>query len=155
MNRNIFAIKTRYNDTPFAFGIDSNTGDYGYIKAGADTVTPFSNGIDLTNGRQIGYRVNQQNETYTVTVSLEFKLIEIFTTDIRNGSGNYRVTRNGTTTKIASTILPPRTGTESTGVPGVRVFFLDEIGGSILPGDKILMTATGGGTTTYVVIGYP
>lgn len=29
------------DDIPFKFGIDPTTGDYGYIKAGADTVTPF------------------------------------------------------------------------------------------------------------------
>lgn len=29
------------SDVPFSFGIDAN-GNYGYIKAGADTVTPFS-----------------------------------------------------------------------------------------------------------------
>lgn len=31
---------------PFKFGIDEN-GNYGYIKAGADTVTPFKSGEDL------------------------------------------------------------------------------------------------------------
>lgn len=29
---------------PFPFGIDATTGDYGYYKAGADTVTPFRSG---------------------------------------------------------------------------------------------------------------
>lgn len=32
--------KTDKEDTPFKFGIDAN-GNYGYIKDGADTVTPF------------------------------------------------------------------------------------------------------------------
>lgn len=32
--------KTDKSNVPFRFGIDSN-GNYGYIKAGADTVTPF------------------------------------------------------------------------------------------------------------------
>ena len=32
------------NDIVFPFGIDPDTGDYGYYKAGADTVTPFKSG---------------------------------------------------------------------------------------------------------------
>ena len=34
---------SHYNDIVFPFGIDSD-GNYGYFKAGADTVTPFSSG---------------------------------------------------------------------------------------------------------------
>ena len=34
-----------YNDIVFPFGIDSD-GNYGYFKAGADTVTPFKSGGD-------------------------------------------------------------------------------------------------------------
>ena len=37
-------IITHYNDIVFPFGIDPDTGDYGYYKAGADTVTPFKSG---------------------------------------------------------------------------------------------------------------
>lgn len=31
---------------PFPFGIDPDTGEYGYRKSGADTVTPFSSGVN-------------------------------------------------------------------------------------------------------------
>jgi hypothetical protein len=37
-----------YADIPFKFGIDEN-GNYGYIKAGADTVTPFNNNFYVTS----------------------------------------------------------------------------------------------------------
>lgn len=37
------------NKTPFPFGIDEN-GNYGYIKAGADTVTPFKQGFEDSIG---------------------------------------------------------------------------------------------------------
>ena len=40
----IYMEEILYNDIVFPFGIDPDTGDYGYIKAGADTVTPFKSG---------------------------------------------------------------------------------------------------------------
>ncbi len=36
-----------FDDIPFKFGIDSN-GNYGYIKVGADTVTPFKDTDNIT-----------------------------------------------------------------------------------------------------------
>ena len=45
--KNIEELLT-HSDIPFQFGIDEN-GNYGYIKAGADTVTPFNNNFYVTN----------------------------------------------------------------------------------------------------------
>lgn len=42
-------LATVSNKVPFSLAIDSSTGEYGYKKVGADTVTPFKNGIDLND----------------------------------------------------------------------------------------------------------
>ena len=49
---------------PFAFGIDKN-GNYGYIKAGADTVTPFKTG-DVNAVHGFCWNQNDSENTYTV-----------------------------------------------------------------------------------------
>ena len=41
-------------DVPFSFGIDSS-GNYGYIKDGADTVIPFKSQSDIDNAYKTGY----------------------------------------------------------------------------------------------------
>lgn len=49
---------------PFAFGIDKN-GNYGYIKAGADTVTPFKTG-DVNAVHGFCWNQNESENTYMV-----------------------------------------------------------------------------------------
>lgn len=46
----IKAVNGVNGKVPFSFGIDAD-GNYGYIKAGADTVTPFKSGDDIINSR--------------------------------------------------------------------------------------------------------
>ena len=52
------------------FGIDSD-GNYGYIKAGADTVTPFKKGGSLISQREHGgsATINLNNGNYLVCIS--------------------------------------------------------------------------------------
>ena len=51
------------------FGIDEN-GNYGYIKAGADTVTPFSNlsNLELVNSVESGYIYRPDKKTLSLTL---------------------------------------------------------------------------------------
>ena len=46
---------------PFPLAIDPNTGDYGYIKVGADTVTPFKTG---SNGVEESFKYTEKNKSY-------------------------------------------------------------------------------------------
>ena len=74
-----------HTDYPFKFGVDDN-GNYGYYKAGADTVTPFksakASGIDdLHNGFYFGtvatakafFPVIQNKGTMTITINDSIK----------------------------------------------------------------------------------
>ena len=49
-------------EIPFSFGIDSN-GNYGYIKAGADTVTPFKSNDGINAQLFKAYRTSETFET--------------------------------------------------------------------------------------------
>lgn len=52
----------------FRFGIDSN-GNYGYIKAGADTVTPFKTGSEEVKGNAVAANVLANDGTNNITFS--------------------------------------------------------------------------------------
>lgn len=75
---------------PFKFGIDAN-GNYGYIKDGADTVTPFkigevkllsvlSGGINSTNPYEL---------SYTFTDNYSQVVIVVFSSDTDNNGDNF------------------------------------------------------------------
>ena len=49
---------------PFPFGIDPNTGEYGYRKAGADAVTPFSSGGGVVISMAYSPRLNCWGVSY-------------------------------------------------------------------------------------------
>lgn len=49
---------------PFAFGIDEN-GNYGYIKEGADTVTPFKSYVLVLKN----FTISHNQTSYTIDVS--------------------------------------------------------------------------------------
>ena len=59
------ADKVSATDVPFRFGVDAN-GNYGYIKDGADTVTPFK-----TVAKKVGTIICGLNEKTLSLVSME------------------------------------------------------------------------------------
>jgi hypothetical protein len=62
----LIEITILYNDIVFPFGIDPDTGDYGYYKAGADTVTPFKTGATIV---YLGRQTPGSNYNITINVS--------------------------------------------------------------------------------------
>lgn len=83
-------IKKLKDKTPFAFGVDEN-GNYGYIKAGADSVTPFNKG----QAKLLATFSGGVGQTYPYEFSYQFKenysqaLIVIFSCDTDNNSDNF------------------------------------------------------------------
>ena len=67
------------------FGIDSN-GNYGYIKAGADSVTPFS-----SNKRYSYSWTSSNNEQKTLTLEIEPKYIAFTVGGIKTNAVLYDV----------------------------------------------------------------
>ena len=58
-------LNSTYLPIPFGFGVDDD-GNYGYYKAGADTVTPFKKGVDADVG--IGLYLNSVKTSTTVNI---------------------------------------------------------------------------------------
>lgn len=88
---------------PFPFGIDEN-GNYGYIKAGADSVTPFKEGraellTVLTGGTNSVYPYEL---SYTFTDSYSQAIIVILSNDTDNNSDNFYKVYSDRNSDIAS-----------------------------------------------------
>ena len=78
------------------FGVDAD-GNYGYIKAGADTVTPFSSKIDIPAsalGFSISY-VAPYSETGNTQVNMSFVAMKQFSKYTVTTSGTMRYWFNG------------------------------------------------------------
>lgn len=86
---------------PFSFAIDAN-GNYGYIKDGADTVTPFNKyDFSLANSE---VTKGDAAKTYTFTVPEEGKyLVKMFNTSCEGYNSTFTLsTTNGTNTIFAN-----------------------------------------------------
>lgn len=89
---------------PFSFGIDAN-GNYGYIKDGADTVTPFKLGeVELLSVLTGGTGNTYPYElSYTFTKDYSEAIIVIFSNDTDNNSDNFYKVYSVRNSVIAST----------------------------------------------------
>lgn len=76
-------------ELPFSFGIDAR-GNYGYIKAGADSVTPFLNTYDGTS--YSGKTINKSDATNITTINMLSRTYDIRLNngEYYNGAENYR-----------------------------------------------------------------
>ena len=85
------ATKNTTSDS-IAFGIDSN-GNYGYIKEGADTVTPFKSQKDIDNAYNSGVsaadkRINTSSASYSAGVSAADARVNTSSASYNSGYAN-------------------------------------------------------------------
>ena len=122
---------THYNDIVFPFGIDPDTGDYGYIKAGADTVTPFkSGGGDIII--YLGSKTNRSSSALSISIT-QFPDYASMSTDnfivgiipgTYTGSGSY------TTSNVYISTAVSLSYNASTGVVTANIRGYMHVGGS-------------------------
>ena len=78
------------NKTPFSFGVDAN-GNYGYIKDGADTVTPFFLGQAqyLATFSNVTTSGNMAKNSYTFTDDYKIVFVYMIMCDSDNNGDNF------------------------------------------------------------------
>lgn len=88
---------------PFSFGIDAN-GNYGYVKAGADTVTPFLNIVNASN-----LPGNRNEETFEPGVLTRYLIpqgnYKAFLTEDMSLNGRFIYYKDNTTTNKSTLII--------------------------------------------------